>query len=128
MSDKESPIHAPDVALRYDTGKLRYDLLPPDAIDSLVAVYTMGAQKYSDRNWEEGMKWSRVVGPLLRHVFAWMSGEDDDTESGLPHMAHAAWNALTLISYSQRKIGKDDRGKKHVLLHRIPKSKAGEQS
>lgn len=121
MTDKESPTHAPDAALRYDTGKLRYDLLPPDAIDALVAVYTMGAQKYSDRNWEEGMKWSRVIGPLLRHAFAWMSGEDNDLESGLPHMAHVAWNALTLISYGQRKIGKDDRGKQILLLHRATK-------
>ncbi len=93
---------------RYDMGKPRYDLLPPDAMEELVAVYTNGAQKYEDRNWEKGMSWGRVLGSLLRHVFAWMSGETHDKESGLHHMAHAAWNCMTLVSYSKRGIGTND--------------------
>lgn len=97
-------------ALRYDSQKLRMDLIPPDALADLSAVYTFGAKKYADRNWEKGMSWGRVVGSLLRHTFAWMAGESYDKESGLHHMAHVAWNAFTLLSYHNRDIGNDDRG------------------
>jgi hypothetical protein len=94
---------------RYDVGKLRYDLLPPDALEQLVLVYTKGAEKYADRNWEKGMSWSRCFGPLMRHAWAFWRGEDLDRESGLPHMAHAAWNCFALMAYTMRKIGNDDR-------------------
>lgn len=95
--------------VRHDAGKPRYDLLPPDAMADLVAVYTAGVEEYGARNWEKGMSWGRVVGSLLRHTFAWMRGEDLDPKSGLPHMAHAAWNALTLCAYFRRSAGTDDR-------------------
>ena len=88
--------------LRYDNGKLRYDLLPADALAELVKVYTFGAAKYADRNWEKGMSWSRCFGSLLRHAFAYWAGEDNDQETELPHMAHVAWNALALCAYSMR--------------------------
>lgn len=97
------------VGLRYDQGKARYDLLPADGIHELVLVYTKGAQKYADRNWELGMPWSKVIAPLLRHTFAWMRGERVDPETGLHHMAHVAWNALALVCYERRGIGTDDR-------------------
>ncbi|NIN67629.1 MAG: hypothetical protein GTO63_23590, partial [Anaerolineae bacterium] len=38
--------------LRFDEGKERVDLLPPDALMYLGKVYAMGAVKYGDRNWE----------------------------------------------------------------------------
>ena len=38
-----------------DGGKLRYDLIPPRALEALAYVYTIGAAKYSDRNWEKGI-------------------------------------------------------------------------
>lgn len=98
-----------ELGLRYDAGKLRYDLLPPDGIEELVKVYTMGAQKYADHNWEKGMSWSRVFGSMMRHAFAFWRGQDRDTESGLPHMAHVAWNAIALLTYGIRKVGVDDR-------------------
>jgi hypothetical protein len=56
----------------YDAGKLRYDLLPPDALEELVRVYTVGAEKYAERNWEKGMAWCRAFGSLMRHAWAWM--------------------------------------------------------
>lgn len=97
--------------LRFDQGKPRYDLLPADGIDTLVKVYTFGAQKYADRNWEKGMEWSKCLGPLKRHLAAWEMGEEVDKESGLPHMAHVVWNAMALLVYGLRKVGTDNRVK-----------------
>lgn len=98
-----------EAALRYDADKPRYDLLPGDGLHELVRVYTAGAAKYAPRNWEKGMSWSRCFGSLMRHAWAWWRGERLDPESGLPHMAHVAWNALALVTYELRQVGADDR-------------------
>jgi len=93
-----------------DGGKPRWDLLPPAALGRLVEVYTYGITKgYPDRNWEKGMAWSRLFAALMRHAWAFWGGEDLDPESGLPHMAHAAWNALALLEYQVLTKGEDDR-------------------
>ncbi|MDX1285706.1 MAG: dATP/dGTP diphosphohydrolase domain-containing protein [Draconibacterium sp.] len=85
--------------LRFNEGKLRYDLVHPKAHEDMVKVLTMGAKKYYDRNWERGMDWSKVIESLKRHVAAFEKGEDYDPESGLLHMAHAACNVHFLNAY-----------------------------
>lgn len=104
--------------LRYNEGKLRYDLLEPYAIEELVKVFTRGAEKYAPRNWEKGMDWSKMLASLKRHIAEWEKGDDFDKESGLYHMAHAAWNALALVSFYKIAPQFDDR--KHSYL-KIPK-------
>ncbi len=96
-------------AVKFDQDKTRYDLIPPNALQDLAMVYTMGSQKYAARNWEIGLDWSRVFGALMRHSWAWFRGETHDPESGLHHMAHAAWSCLALVEYHYTKKGKDDR-------------------
>lgn len=96
--------------LRYDTGKLRWDLLPPDAMEELVRIYTRGAEKYSDRNWEKGMRWGRCVRALKSHLNKWERGTTFDEElTDCRHLAMVAWNALALLTYELRGIGEDDR-------------------
>jgi hypothetical protein len=97
--------------LRLDEGKERVDLFPPDALMELGRVYGAGSIKYPLRNWERGMPWSKVIGPLLRHLFKWMRGEERDPEDGQRHIAKVAWNAIALLTYELRGIGTDDRSK-----------------
>ena len=94
--------------LRHDTGKVRLDLLPAEWVWGLGQVMTAGALKYAPRNWEKGMAWSKVLGPMLRHTFKWMAGEIYDAETGCHHLAMVAWNALALMVYQLRLIGEDD--------------------
>lgn len=105
----ESVADRHDKAVKNDAGKLRMELIPPDALEALARILTDGAIKYSSRNWELGMEWSRPYGALLRHLLAWWSGQDNDPESGHSHMWHVLTNAVFLTSYQQRGIGKDDR-------------------
>jgi hypothetical protein len=100
--------------LRYNQGKLRYDLLEPFAIQELVRVFTKGAEKYAPHNWLKGMDWSKIVASLKRHIAAFEQGEDLDVETGCFHMAHAAWNALALVSYYKVAPQHDDR--QHIYL------------
>lgn len=93
---------------RLDAGKTRLDLLPFDGLVAVGEVLTVGARKYADRNWEKGMKWSRVVGSLIRHLARRMVGETHDPETGLLHTAHIACNALFLVTYELRQVGDND--------------------
>lgn len=95
--------------VKYDSDKLRFDLIPTSPMEEIVKVFTMGAMKYKDRNWEKGMKWSRPLAALERHLHSFKSGEDFDQESGLLHLAHVAVNAMFLLQYYKTFPQGDDR-------------------
>jgi len=96
-------IEASPVAVRADSGKNPWSLFMWDAAQEVVKVLKMGADKYSARNWEKGMQWSRCYDSAQRHLYAWFQEhEDRDKESGLLHLGHAAWNILVLLSYQLR--------------------------
>lgn len=92
-----------------DDEKLRFDLIDSDLLIELSKVLTFGAQKYGARNWEKGMKWSRVFGALMRHMWVWWKGEKCDPETNMPHLAHAAACVMFLLAYEAREMGEDDR-------------------
>lgn len=94
-----------------DDGKVRLDLLPTEALEEIAKVLTFGAKKYAAHNWRKGFVWSRTVAAMLRHLYAWMRGEDKDPESGLSHMAHVGCNVLFLLTFIVTKTGEDDRFK-----------------
>lgn len=102
---------APKEGLRYNEGKPRFDLIPPEAELALAEHYLVGAKKYAERNWELGMDWMKVYASLRRHENAWHRGEDYDPESGTHHMIAVAWNAIALYTYAMRGLGQDDRPK-----------------
>lgn len=96
--------------LKFDSGKVRMDLLPPDALFSVAQVLTLGAVKYGDRNWEEGVPASKCEAALLRHLYRWKLHEEFDEESNLNHLAHMATNALMMLAQALRSTkGFDDR-------------------
>ncbi len=105
--------------LRYNDDKVGHDLLEPHAINELAKVFTAGAKKYAPNNWLRGMKWSTMIGCLKRHINAFERGEDYDPETGLLHMAHAAWNAMGIISYYKYHPHMDDRFGKVLPQPRI---------
>lgn len=94
---------------KFDTGKTRYDLVTPIGLRAVADIYTMGAAKYADHNWRKGIAWSRVFAAVMRHLWAFWCGEDNDPESGLPHVAHAAWGCLALTDYMSTRREFDDR-------------------
>lgn len=96
-------------AAKKDDGKPRMDLIPPEALMALGEVLGFGARKYADRNWEQGMDWGRFVGAAMRHFVAWQAGEDEDPESGMPHLWHVLTNIAFLTAFEVRGAGNDDR-------------------
>lgn len=94
-----------------DTEKNRLDLLPTEALEEIAKVLTFGAKKYADYNWTKGFVWSRLLGATLRHLFAFMRGEDKDPESGISHLAHAGCCILFLLYHEKHHTDLDDRHK-----------------
>lgn len=96
---------------RHDFGKNMLQLLPIYPLWVIGEVYTFGAVKkgYGEDNWRGGTSWRRVLGCLLRHVFKWACGYDNDEESGLPHLAHAGFCIMQLLEFSQTRTEFDDR-------------------
>jgi len=92
-------------------GKKRAQLsaVDPAAILRVAEVAGFGAEKYERLNFARGYAWSLSYDALQRHLHAFWGGENNDPESGLPHLAHAAWHALALLTFSERGRGFDDR-------------------
>lgn len=84
--------------LKTDAGKPRWDLIPPFALQDVAAVLEFGARKYAPDNWRkvEGARW-RYLRAGIGHTFAVLRGERLDSESGLPHLAHAICSLMFVL-------------------------------
>ncbi len=96
---------------RYNTGKPDYSLIPLCTMEDEARVWMYGQAKYAAFNWAKGMAWSVPLACLLRHMAAWQRGEENDPESGLPHLAHAMCNLRMLTLYAKTYTEGDDRPK-----------------
>lgn len=89
-------------AIKYDGGKspvfrgaLSYF---PRAISRVAEVSAFGASKYAWKGWESVPDgFNRYSDALVRHLIYEGEGEVLDSDSGLLHAAHGAWNALARL-------------------------------
>lgn len=88
---------------------IRLDLIPKCLLVELGKVYYYGAVKYSDRNWEKGIAFNRVIGPIYRHFIKWLRGEKKDPELGTHHLAQVIWNCAALMEFEITHPECDDR-------------------
>lgn len=96
-------------AIKHDQDKPDYSLIPTEALDEIAAVWTFGQRKYAAFNWTKGFAWRRPLAASLRHIYAFLRGEDRDPESGLLHLAHAVCCLMMVITFYKTKTGKDNR-------------------
>jgi len=94
---------------KHDVGKVRLELIPPSLLYAVGEILTLGAKKYEDHNWAKGIKWSRVFGAMMRHMWSWWWGQDKDAEWGKSHLWHAACCLTFLIEYEKTRPEFDDR-------------------
>jgi hypothetical protein len=98
-------------AVKYDGNKPPMHLIPWEAMTGAAQVLDFGRVKYQAHNWRKGFAWCRLAGAALRHIFAWLSGEDKDPESGLSHIDHALCCLMFLSAHIKGELGTDDRWK-----------------
>jgi hypothetical protein len=85
-----------------DLGKIRWDLMPWSSIEEMAKVMTYGANKYGDTNWKKLPDAdNRYFAAAMRHITSYRLGENTDTESGLPHLMHAAISLVLMHEHSR---------------------------
>jgi hypothetical protein len=97
-------------------------LLDYYALEETSKVMVYGAKKYALHNWRKGLKFSRLYNAALRHIFAFIDGEDFDPESTLPHIAHAMCCLMFLLRMQKDRPDLDDRYLKGVAEKNETKS------
>lgn len=100
-------MHAPGA--KDDADKVRAELVLGGfarALLEVAKVATYGARKYTPGGWQfVPDAWTRYTGAMDRHRLAeGAQGEPlgEDPETGIPHAAHTAWNALARLELALR--------------------------
>ena len=98
---------------RYNEGKTQLSMIleARNALNGCAKVLEFGKAKYDRGNWRNGLNHTETCDSLLRHLSAYLSGEDLDPESELPHVDHVLCNALFLAEMLRTHSELDDRSK-----------------
>lgn len=91
---------APETGQKHDQAKPRFSLIPHKALWQVVEVLEFGANRYGANNWcSVPNARERYFNAAHRHLNAWWGGEKVDSESGLPHLAHAVCCLMFLMVF-----------------------------
>lgn len=127
-------------ARRYNSNKLRYELIPPSFLKELAKVYSMGAEKYTildDKgniiddgadNWRNGQGWKEAAASVIRHLEKFRDGEDFDNDwpkdlidkyGPTLHLGNAAWGIAALIEFYKIHPELDNRNHSYLNQKKI---------
>lgn len=95
---------------RFNSGKPQWSIIDFESLEPMVRVLEYGTKKYSRNNWKKGLPVTEIIDSLMRHTISLLNGEDNDQESGLPHVGHMFCNVM-FLSYvlKHKKEEFDDR-------------------
>ncbi len=88
-----------DAGIKESKGKVRWSLVPFDALEPVVRVLEYGAvTKYAMDNWKNVPYKGPYMDAIVRHWKKYfIDGEECDGESGQSHLAHLACDVLFLL-------------------------------
>ena len=109
MKDEETRVIDPKTGGMKGRKLAELGALDPLALLQVAQVAGYGGRKYERLNYMKGYAWSLSFDAMQRHLLHFWAGEDIDEESGLPHLAHAAWHCLALLAFAGNQLGTDDR-------------------
>lgn len=96
-------------------------LVPPAALILTAKAMQHGAEKYGPYNWrEKAVRNTVYIDAAMRHLMRYLDGEDVDTDSGVPHVAHVAACMSILMDATEFGNLRDDRpiaGPASRLIH-----------
>ena len=83
---------------KYDSGKLRWCLLPLKTLEPIIKVLMHGSEKYEDYNWQKVPNAKeRYYDALMRHITEYQEGARIDKDSGLSVLGHIGCCVIFLI-------------------------------
>ena len=83
------------------TNEIGDDLKGSEVTPEQVKLWGLKIKSSGVENWKKGLDQKEILDSLTRHLFALISGEENDPESGLPHMGHIMCNALFYQYYNK---------------------------
>ena len=98
-SSSHSQAAEPAAGTKHDAEKPPLDLLDATALLEVGRVLEFGAKKYAPNNWRAGISRERLIAATLRHTLAAASGERNDPETGLSHLAHAMCELMFALHF-----------------------------
>jgi cation transport regulator ChaB len=102
-------------------------LVPPSVIIYLAQAFKNGAAKYGPYNWRnKKVKTTIYIDATMRHLLAYLDGEEVADDSGFEHLAHAVASLAVLIDAKETGNLVDDRptpGAAPKLIKRFQESK-----
>jgi dATP/dGTP diphosphohydrolase, N-terminal len=103
-------------------------LVPPPGLLHCAMAMKNGASKYGAYNWRgNAVKSSIYIDAAMRHLMAYLDGEDYATDSGVHHLGHAmACCAIILDAFETGNLVDDrpPKGKTPEIIERLTKEKA----
>lgn len=88
-----------EVGIKHDQGKTRWSLMPLEALDTIAQLYTRGAEKNGDNNWQKLTNLElRAYDAMQRHLKTYfIDKEKFDKEFDLPHLAHMCFWSIAML-------------------------------
>lgn len=86
-----------------ETGKPRYDLIPPELLKRLADLYARGAEKYNDENWKKANseeEYKRMKASAFRHFMDWFAGWNTEED----HAIAVVWNIFAYEWHTKHKL------------------------
>jgi hypothetical protein len=82
-----------------DDGKGNPSLISPVLIHRLGVLLQKGAKHYGADNWMEGMPYRRTADSMIRHIFQWLAGDEEED-----HLTAVCFGAMCLMTYEEQVI------------------------
>jgi hypothetical protein len=98
----EKQMHVSSTGGKKELKNERFDLIDTPFLRELSKVCNFGAviKGYGEDNWRKGFEFKHSIAAMQRHLHCFIENHDRDEESGLHHLAHAAWHCMVLMEYS----------------------------
>ena len=110
LLDDEPEVKATNPKDRVGVKKVPMSGMPINVLLECGLVKLHGDMKYGAYNWRDaGVRGSVYYDACIRHLAAWMEGEDIDPDSGLPHISHAITGLCVLRDSIIQENWTDDR-------------------
>lgn len=110
LSDDEPEVKATNPKDRVGVKKVPMSGMPINVLLECGLVKLHGDMKYGAYNWRDaGVRGSVYYDACIRHLAAWMEGEDLDPDSGVHHISHAITGLCVLRDSIIQENWTDDR-------------------
>lgn len=92
-----------NTAAKNDKEKPDLSHVPVEFLNAVAQAFMVGEKKYNRYNYYKGHKASQLIAAAMRHLTAWMDGEENDPVDGQPHLGSVG--ACVAMILKQQKLG-----------------------